>query len=758
MRVFFGLLAALTALAVGAEELRFDSAAQWAGWSIPGGAVEVRPDGWLQPVRFGRDIDAVANAEDFGGGVRRAGSGAETAALALDGDVATGWSPDWGGDPDDWFIEVDLGRGVSARAVRLLFAEDSPAFELFDLLLSTGEPAVDRVGNVVEGSLIYRTRERFRENTRRTVVYAPESLFNTPVEVLRLQVLKAAPGARLVGVEVETEGDNMVVNLVERGGRLEVAHNVTHAREEVSLGNAKSLVDGSIFQGWSNRSEPRAVHDVWSTITMDLGAVYEVDFVRLIGGVGRARRFNFKNYEVLSADGALAPDGTLIWTKHFAGRGSDANRQVGLADHVFPPLPARFVRVAWQIWDAACAEFFGGEGSSTQWVCFASGSTDEIQVFGEGYPLEARLRSPLIDLGSARSLNRVSWQGDTPPGTRIEVRSRSGRDVVERFSFYDRNGKELSERAWNRLIPGFRGPVDTTRVAGADWSPWSTGYAAGDEAFLSPSPRRYAELEVRLVSQDPAVAPRLDWVSLDHSPPLASTAFGEISPLQAVPGAVTEFAYFMRSGPSPGGFDRVAIEASATPRFLGALLEGEPVEVVEERIDQGFRVTFPRRVQGGELVEVRFVAEVFVPSTRFDAFLEDSRQTMRQPVDAGNADTNVEGDRVVVSLPVGGPLLHNVDWGGGVLTPNGDGANDVLVLRLDLSDVLEPRPLHLRLYDLAGALVWQRREARQAGRLSLEWDGRAGGRLLPPGLYVAELSLEGDAREQAVRRIVRLAY
>ena len=56
--------------------------------------------------------------------------------------------------PEDWFIEIDLGRAVAARKVTLIFDEEAPPFELFTLFLSTGEQAIDVVDNIVDGSLI----------------------------------------------------------------------------------------------------------------------------------------------------------------------------------------------------------------------------------------------------------------------------------------------------------------------------------------------------------------------------------------------------------------------------------------------------------------------------------------------------------------------------------------------------------------------------------------------------------------------------
>ena len=102
-----------------------------------------------------------------------------------------------------------------------------------------------------------------------------------------------------------------------------------------------------------------------------------------------------------------------------------------------------------------------------------------------------------------------------PSGTRLELRSRSGDELEQNFTFYDKNLKEVTEKRWDKLIPSFRGSIDTTTAPGGDWNPWSNIYAASGQTFLSPSLRCFVQLDVRLVSYSPLRAPSLDWVSLD---------------------------------------------------------------------------------------------------------------------------------------------------------------------------------------------------------------------------------------------------
>ena len=74
-----------------------------------------------------------------------------------------------------------------------------------------------------------------------------------------------------------------------------------------------------------------------------------------------------------------------------------------------------------------------------------------------------------------------------------------------------------------------------------------------------------------------------------------------------------------------------------------------------------------------------------------------------------------------------------------VITPNGDGLNDYVVFTLD-----NPRDSAVtgKIYDLSGALVAEMRAGTQIAD-TLVWDGKAGGRAVPRGVYVYQIRAEG---------------
>ncbi len=760
-----------------ADQIRYDSVRDWRGWNLPLGAVELTPVGMIQPTRFEKGIDAVRNLSEFGGGIRNAGSNLNTAHLAIDGNPATGWAPDPQAAPDEWVIEIDLGRAVSAKSVTLVFAAEAPPFELFDLLLSTGEPETDFIAAPIEGSLVYRTKERFKENSRHRVTYQIEQIDEEPIQFIRFEPLLLVPDALLAEIKVETIGDNIALGLLERGGSVDININLS-SNDSQPLGKAKALFDGNLYERWRAGTASRALTDILAHIVLDLGAVYWVDQTRIIGGVVvrsgfgggittrhyvSRRRWDFRFYEFMTSDGSLSPDGTRLWTKHFSGASPGSQTSKGLVDHHFDLLPTRFVRIFWKYWDTSCYSLQRlGEVGGTSRIpgCGAGGTTDEIQIFGAGFPSEVGFRSPLIDLGSGKNLNSIEWSGDEPLGTRIEIRTRTGNEILETYTYHDKNGKAVSERKYNKLIPSFKGPIDTTLTAGGDWSAWSRIYSFSGEAFLSPSPRRYLEIDVRMTSNSPTVGASLDHLAVNFTQPLAGRVLGEISPQQALPGMLTDFTYYLRPQ-NTSGFDRLAVESDTPVQFTSVAHNGSALDAQIDTTTSGFLVQLPNRIRTDQLIELKFQSSVFRQSTSFDVFLQDSDQdkSVRQRVDPGDATDLVESNTNIVSLPISQELLANMSFSSKAITPNGDGVNDELKLEIALVNVLAPRPLRLRLYDLAGRLVYDRGEDSLAGHRKLIWDGRdSHGDRVAPGLYVLEVLVEGDAGDEKAQALISVAY
>ena len=172
MRSLYALLLGIGA--VWADELRFDRAAAWWSWQMPADLVQIGADGRLRLRKFRKEINAVANAGDFrhvtqergevAGGIWEAKSNPQTADLIVDGDLETFWQPDPDDALDQWSVQIDLGRPVLARQIRLVFPNREGARPLrqFSVFVSSGA-RIQALNDVFKFEAIYRTS---RPNTQ----------------------------------------------------------------------------------------------------------------------------------------------------------------------------------------------------------------------------------------------------------------------------------------------------------------------------------------------------------------------------------------------------------------------------------------------------------------------------------------------------------------------------------------------------------------------------------------------------------------
>ena len=180
------------------------------------------------------------------------------------------------------------------------------------------------------------------------------------------------------------------------------------------------------------------------------------------------------------------------------------------------------------------------------------------------------------------------------------MRTRTGNELGEKLHYFDKEGNEYTEKAWNKLPPFKREKEPTVElIPGAGWSPWSLPYEYSGARFQSPSPRSYAQIQVELISDDPQRAPALSSVALEFTDPAAEQIVAEIVPRVATPGQTEEFSYFIRPsfGSGTRGFDQILIRVPTRPVFRGLKLNHEEIEPVAVQARGG--LTGPHSADGG---------------------------------------------------------------------------------------------------------------------------------------------------------------
>ena len=124
----------------------------------------------------------------------------------------------------------------------------------------------------------------------------------------------------------------------------------------------------------------------------------------------------------------------------------------------------------------------------------------------------------------------------------------------------------MSEAQWNKLPKSQKQDIVEIQRRGQDWSGWGPVYDFPGEAFLSPTPRKFAQLQVKLGNDNPEAAPLLRRISLHFDDALVSGGVtSRILPRQAGFDSPQTFTYVLtptfRFGDE--GFDRIRIQVPA---------------------------------------------------------------------------------------------------------------------------------------------------------------------------------------------------
>lgn len=617
----------------------------WASWQFPQGTLEIGDVG-VRPAHIQSTGNAVPQAV-----ILAAGSNPAAAPHILDGDPATYWEPDLKGSPESWWVQIDLGRTVSATRISLRFAEEGRGdpFYQFNVLTSNGTPAFsgakslafNRIGRTEQPN----TAQRLFSFPLNPLRPADQGFTGDPIRFVLIQVTdsrgdraeelpreryealaveqqgaieyyrREASGRerlvdreqyqalaeesrgsvkyyrrelpRLTDIEVLTAGDNLALSILQRGGKLEGFG---------SLGSEVLIADGDFTTVWATPSayaDPTQEPD--RNLFIDLGAMFWLNRLQFMYVVTPASG-PFPNYVMKVSDGSRAPDGSLVWTP-VAAQGVGAFNVIGAAAapdqeiREYQAILFPLTKVRFFKLDYQVQVYFGCAGLG------CSATMREVQFYGEGFLPEVILSSPVIELGARpRTLATIEWDAQIPEGTQLQVRTRTGNQLEQKIRYFNKSGGEVTEAQYRKLLSFQRGDSLVTFVTGADWSNWSQFYEGPGARITSPSPRRFLMIQAALRSDRPEQSVLLRGLKVKLEDPLASALVGEIAPERiATTGKEQPLTLYLRPSFQPGdpGFDQLLLTA---PR-------GTSMSLLELRIgaEEAHRDGIARRLGPEEL-------------------------------------------------------------------------------------------------------------------------------------------------------------
>ena len=737
----------------------------------------------------------------------------------FDGDLDTYWQPDppsgEGELAGQWWFTIDLGRLVIAKKIVLKFVDEElgDPFLQFDVMVSQGNKPTGSRGPDLSYTTMLRTLKpnkevrlfeidmdlehdfegagirfiqvvitgsdfgRGREVTSEVYDQLPsgdqgvidyfkrhadgrETLVNHEVYT-RLEAGKRGSvryyrteRPRLAELEVWAEGDEILTGALDRGG-------YGTASQTASI---NSLIDGQIESkvqfiytyGRGSLKSPEG------EVLFDLGAFYWIDAFRLAYGGSR-----FSDYRLDFSDGTLAANGSIKWQtvveREQRGGGGTSTLGFGFYEgNDFARLKARFFRFVWTQFESTSSTGKGG----------ATGQPAELQLYGSGFLPEITLTSDLIRLGSSRNLLSIEWDADTPTGTQVLIQTRTGNELGEILHYFKKDGTEVTESDYNKLLSIFRGDIVAEETAGSDWEPWSQPYEdPTGSPVTSPSPREFLTLRATLLSDDPELSPTLRSIRLKFSNPVAQGIAGEISPFQVEQlGQEQIFSLYIRPhfGTNDPGFDRllVVVPSDMALRFVNLyagvedafgpnadltslIVPGvEEINTRDDSLQLAFAPIEPR--SDIEVIRLDFETALFSTGAVVQPLLQrsESGDDNWQRVDAGNALSRIESNTTtLVGTVQNSSLLTEVAVQPRVFTPKDDGANDEVQFAFKVIRVGDDSPVAVDIFDLAGRLVRRLVEQRSlsTGAYTINWNGLDNsGTPVPPGIYYARLWIDTD--------------
>ncbi len=833
--------------ALESDHVAINTQAHWRNWKFVEGTLNVAANGEVVPAFVEKGNNAVLDildhlqrtAEDPANtsilDAIEAGSNPDAVANLFDGDETTYWEPDPDSPLRDWWFQIDLGRLINATNIGLKFVPEGqgdPFLQFVVLTADNADKGAQIAGNIPMHQ-VYRTpsdnkvQRSFEFDLDRGELIDPVAGVDFAGDMVRFVqvVITESDGAR--GVEVSAEEYETLTGLDKGGvaffkkvgeGEVEVEAAIYEAIDAEAQGAVRyyrrerprlaelevyelgqNIAQGMVLErnGSAESSHEGSVGNVvdgegtYLTFNLksfpignvafgerflefDLGASFWLDTVQMwynlsVAG-GQLSGASFHVYEIQTSDGTSAPGGGLLWGAPEQVRGLGTSHEV----NTFSPTHARFLRVAYPFSSSES----GREGNKAR--------LREVQLYGEGHHPEVELVSGLIPLEGAKNLVSIEWDADTPPGTSIEIQTRTGNEVADDYRYYDSGGVEVSAGKYDKLGFFKKGRIDTLQVAGADWSNWSAPYAQSGAAIASPSPREFLLLRTRLTTQDPLSAAALRSIRLNYNPPVAQQLQGEldIGVFERL-GESQEVSLFIKPifAPRDLGFDEVLVRTPPDMSLefsslrLGSLSQWEngeaeqlaDVQVIQTRSDSLW-LRLDRLVQQGgqtDLIEVKFTTALFSTGVVLQAAMGNSSlENSWQQVDPGDVTelAQTQGLQILASV-LDNKVLGDVQIQPAVVTPNGDGVNDAMTFDFTIRRLSGVRPVKVQIYDLSGRAVriLDVQKPIVAGKYSIDWaadDER--GQVVPPGIYILRINVDADSDSQVqqtgIQHLLHVAY
>ena len=367
----------------------------------------------------------------------------------------------------------------------------------------------------------------------------------------------------------------------------------------------------------------------------------------------------------------------------------------------------------------------------------------EIQIFGEGYVPEGAYVSKVDSFANHVNFARVYADADFDDESSISIQMRTGPTKT----------------------------VDSTR-----WSNWSapiyfnsTAEAAAGGPLRLKEPRKYFQYRINLFTSNVGT-PKVRGFSFTYQTSLvADSTSARIDPREISAFEKTTLTYTVEANLSANslGVDTVKIYTPSPSSVQSVSVNGSAVNYSAIASPDKIVIGFQNTIISSSVIDVKFTTKLISSGSFPSDIISKAAVWNPQNVDPTKTTT---GDGWNISTSGVSPTsLVSVRVDPNPFTPNGDGKNDETVIDFAIANVEKTKTLRLDIFDLLGKKIRTISELRtginpfygdpRKGGKGILWDGKNDeGKIVPPGVYLLQISIDTDNGGEFLTKTVVVSY
>lgn len=368
----------------------------------------------------------------------------------------------------------------------------------------------------------------------------------------------------------------------------------------------------------------------------------------------------------------------------------------------------------------------------------------EFQIFGEGFVTKGIYVSK-IDSTSTLPTNfaNVYVDAEIPTGTSVAVEFRTG------------SKKTFDSTNWS------------------DWSKSVTFHSPEEAAAGAPlvvaEPRKYFQYRLTLFTSNLST-PKVRGIKIVYQNSLiADSTSAEISPKNVPVLSSVTLTYSLQASLSAAslGIDTLKITTPSPALVRGVRVNGGSVPYNFYPSPNKIIIGFPSTLVTSSVIDVVFSTKLIEGGSFPSELISKGTPWNPQSVDASKTTSGNALSVQTTGIPETPLVDLRIDPN--PFTPNGDGKNDATVIDFSVANIDRPKPLRITVYDLSGRKIRTVADLvsginpffgdPRTGGKGFLWDGKDdNGKLVRPGMYILQVTLDVDNGGQFVTKSVVVAY